>query len=153
MPNDHLADYRRAQVLGMSQVELVVFLYEGAIRSLHEANDLIAVERFDQSWQKFDRARRIVIHLCGTLNRDAGDITDKLTALYAFVIEQITIANARRDPQVARDCIDILTTLKEGWEGLAVGDVSTQTEDGDVVFSSAVAPNASGEIRPVSVHA
>ena len=103
----------------MSQAELVVTLYQGAIRYLHEAIDLVAAERFDQSWRKFDRARRIVVHLCGTLNRDAGEITDKLSALYAFIIEQITLANARRDERIARDCIEILTTLKEGWDGVA----------------------------------
>lgn len=153
MPNNHLADYRRAQILGMSQVELVVFLYESAIRNLHEAIDLVTIERFDQSWKKFDSARRIVIHLCGTLNREAGDITDKLTALYAFVIEQITIANARREPQPARDCIDILTTLKEGWEGLAGADAPVQSEDGDSVIPAAGAPRETGQFRPVSVHA
>lgn len=119
MAKNQLDQYRRTQLLGMSQAELVVMLYHGAIRFLREAIDLVMAERYDQSWKKFDRARRIVIHLCGTLNRDAGDVAHKLSALYAYVIEQITVANARRDPHVAEDCIQILTTLKEGWEGVA----------------------------------
>jgi len=119
MATNSLDEYRQTQLLGMSQAELLVMLYQGAIRFLHEAIVLIENKRFDQSWQKFDRARRIVVHLCGTLNRDAGDLADKLAALYAFLIEQITIANARRDIQVAQNCIDILRTLKEGWEGVA----------------------------------
>ncbi len=119
MHNNRLSEYRRSQILGMSQIDLVIMLYQGAIRFLHEGIDLVQAERFDQSWQKFDRARRIVIHLCGTLNRDAGDLAGKFASLYAFVIEQIGVANARRDMDVARDCINILTTLKEGWEGLA----------------------------------
>ena len=115
MTNERLAEYRRTQLFGMSQAELVVMLYQGAIRFLREAMELIAAERYDQSWQKFDRARRIVVHLCGTLNRDAGELADKLASLYAFIIEQITVANAHRDVQVAENCIQILTTLKEGW--------------------------------------
>ena len=59
------------------------------------------------------------LHLCGTLNSDAGDLAGKFASLYAFVIEQIGVANARRDIDVAQNCINILTTLKEGWEGLA----------------------------------
>ena len=127
MPNSGLSEYRRTQILRMSQAELVVALYQGAIRYLREAIDFVEADRFDQSWRKFDRARRIVIHLCGTLNRDAGEITDKLTALYAFVIEQITVANAQRDTQVALSCIEILSTLKEGWDGVAQQDAA-QTE-------------------------
>ena len=119
MHNDRLSEYRRAQILGMSQIDLVVMLYHGAIRFLNEGVELVKAGRFDQSWQKFDRARRIVIHLCGTLNRDAGDLADKFASLYAFVIEQIGVANARKDVEVAQNCISVLTTLKEGWEGLA----------------------------------
>jgi len=119
MHKNSLSEYRRSQILGMSQIDLVIMLYQGAIRFLTEGIDMVQAERFDQSWQKFDRARRIVIHLCGTLNRDAGDLAGKFAALYAFVIEQIGVANARRDIDVAQNCIAILTTLKEGWEGLA----------------------------------
>ncbi len=119
MINNHLSEYRRAQILGMSQIDLVIMLYHGSIRFLKEGIEHVEAGRFDQSWQKFDRARRIVIHLCGTLNRDAGDLADKFASLYAFVIEQIGVANARKDIEVAQNCISVLTTLKEGWEGLA----------------------------------
>jgi flagellar protein FliS len=124
MNKDRLAEYQRSRVLNMSQIELVVMLYQGAIRFLHEAITLLGEERFDKSWQKFDRARRIVMHLCATLNPEAGDLTQKFSALYAFVIEQISVANARRDPKIARDCIDILVTLKSGWEQLALADAA-----------------------------
>jgi flagellar protein FliS len=103
----------------MSQIDLVITLYQGAIRYLNEAADMVRAERYDQSWQKFDRARRIVVHLCGTLNRDAGDLAGKFASLYAFIIEQIGVANARKDIDVAQNCINILTTLKDGWQGLA----------------------------------
>ena len=125
MVNNRLSEYRRSQILGLSQIDLVIMLYHGAIRFLNEGIELVRAERYDQSWQKFDRARRIVIHLCGTLNRDAGDLAEKFASLYAFVIEQIGIANARHDVGVAQDCISVLTTLKEGWEGLAAENAVT----------------------------
>lgn len=131
MTKDHLVEYQRSRVLNMSQVELVVTLYQGAIRFLHEAITQLEHARYDQSWQKFDRARRIVMHLCATLNPEAGDLTKKFAALYAYVIEQISVANARRDPTVARNCIDILTTLKSGWEELARAQASSIVPEPD----------------------
>ncbi len=119
MTNPQLSEYRRSQVMGMSQIDLVIMLYQGAIRFLNEAIDLLEAERFDQSWQKFDRARKIVVHMLGTLNFEAGELAGKFASLYAYVIEQIGVANARRDPEVARQCIEVLTTLKEGWDGVA----------------------------------
>lgn len=150
MTHERLTEYRRTQLFGMSQAELVVMLYQGAIRFLREAVELVGAERYDLSWQRFDRARRIVVHLCGTLNRDAGEIAEKLSALYAFVIEQITVANARRDVRAAESCIQILSTLKEGWEGVA-----TQEAAASAVTSAPVAtlPRATAETRTLSVQA
>jgi len=91
-----LSEYRRSQVMGMSQIDLVIMLYQGAIRFIGEAIALIEAGRFDQSWQKFDRARKIVLHLLGTLNPEAGELAGKFSALYAFVVAQISVANARR---------------------------------------------------------
>ncbi|MBI3872854.1 MAG: flagellar protein FliS [candidate division Zixibacteria bacterium] len=142
MNRHSLEQYRQTQLLGMTQAELVVMLHQGAIRYLGEAIDLVDAERYDQSWRKFDCARRIVVHLCGTLNRDAGDLADKLSALYAFVIEQITVANARRDAQIARNCINILTTLKEGWEGIAVAPAVESAPMDEV--SAHTTPGAAG---------
>jgi flagellar protein FliS len=129
-----LTEYRRTQVMGMSQSQLVVMLYQGAIRYLREAIDQIRAGRFDQSWQKFDQARRIVVHLYGTLDPAGGELTTKLSALYAFVIDQITIANARRELESAESCIQILSNLKEGWEQLAAQEAN----------SARVAPPAGG---------
>ncbi|GAB4318457.1 MAG: flagellar export chaperone FliS [Candidatus Zixiibacteriota bacterium] len=119
MTNPQLSEYRRSQVMGMSQIDLVIMLYQGAIRFLNEAIQMLEAERYDQSWQKFDRARKIVVHMLGTLNFDAGELAQKFASLYAYLIEQITVANARRDADVARQCIDVLNTLKEGWDGVA----------------------------------
>jgi flagellar secretion chaperone FliS len=119
MTQPQLSEYRRSQIMGMSQIDLVIMLYHGAIRYLNEAIAMMEAERFDQSWQKFDRARKIVVHMLGTLNFEAGDLAGKMASLYAYVIEQISVANARRDPEIARQCIHVLTTLKEGWDGIA----------------------------------
>ncbi|HUU45412.1 MAG TPA: flagellar export chaperone FliS [Acidobacteriota bacterium] len=146
-----MAEYRRTQLFGMSQAELVVVLYRGAIRFLREAIELVVAERYDQSWRKFDRARRIVVHLCGTLNRDAGEIAEKLSALYAFVIEQITIANARRDVRAAESCIQILSTLKEGWEGVATQEAAAEAAPAQPAAPQT--PMNAAETRTLSVQA
>ena len=133
-PSNTLTEYRRTQVMGMSQSQLVVMLYQGAIRYLREAVDQVRAGRFDLSWQKFDQARRIVVHLYGTLDPAGGELTTKLSALYAFVIDQITIANARREHASAENCIQILSNLKEGWEQLVAEEAN----------SARVAPSAGG---------
>jgi flagellin-specific chaperone FliS len=84
--------------------------------------------------------------LCGTLNRDAGDLTEKLSALYAFLVEQITVANARRDVKVAEDCIEILTTLKEGWAGIVEHEMTPKPSETTALPVGEPAPAPSGGV-------
>ena len=100
----------------MSQAELLVMLYRGAMRHLHEGIAMTRRGDHDQGRQRFEQARRIVVQLCGTLNRDPDSVGEKLAALYGFVIEQVTLAGARRDLAAAENCVCILGALQDGWE-------------------------------------
>ncbi len=119
---NHIEQYRLNQVSGMSQKELILMLYRGAIRFLHEAKNALAEQRNDLSWSKLDRARKIVLHLYSTLNLEAGQIASDLAALYSYVVEQICVANAKRETEPIDVCINILSTVKEAWEQLADQD-------------------------------
>lgn len=113
---NYIEQYQRSQVAGMSQRELILMLYNGAIRFLSEAKELIARERYDQSWLKLDRARKIVLHLYSTLNMDAGEIATNLASLYSYIVEQICVANATHQTEAINVCINILTTVRGAWE-------------------------------------
>jgi len=145
--NSHIEQYRRSQVFGMTQKELVVMLYRGAIRFLNEAKTALAAERYDQSWQKFDRARKIVLHLYSTLNMEAGQIAHDLATLYSHLIEQISVANAERNAALADHCIKVLSTVKEGWEQIPD---SEKPADQPVVVGAA---NSERHLSGVSVKA
>lgn len=127
---NHIEQYQRSQVLGMSQCELILMLYNGAIRFLNEAKELIARERYDQSWPKLDRARKIVLHLYSTLNMDAGEIATNLASLYSYVVEQICVANATRQPEAIDLCINILSTVREAWEQIPDTEKPGATDGG-----------------------
>jgi len=113
---NHIEQYQRNQVFGMSQRELILMLYDGAIRFLNEGKEAIGNARYDQSWTKLDRARKIVLHLYATLNMEAGQIATDLAALYSYVVEQICVANARRETDKIDVCINVLSTVREGWQ-------------------------------------
>jgi len=124
--NSHIEQYRRSQVTGMSQKELILMLYRGAIRFLSEAKAAMGSQRYDQSWVKLDRARKIVLHLYSTLNMEAGQVANDLAALYSHIIEQISVANAKREPALIDHCIKVLNTVKEGWEQIPDAEKTAQ---------------------------
>jgi flagellar protein FliS len=116
--DDHIEQYRRTQVSGMTQKEMILMLYNGAIRFLTEAKGAIGEQRYDRSCSKLDRARKVVLHLYSTLNMEAGQLANDLASLYSFVVEQICVANAMRETGPIDSCINILGTVKEAWEQL-----------------------------------
>ena len=113
-----IEQYRLNQVSGMTQRELILMLYRGAIRFLTEAKGALADQRYDQSWAKLDRGRKIVLHLYSTLNMEAGRIATDLAGLYSYIVEQICVANATREAAPIDVCINLLSTVKEAWEQL-----------------------------------
>ncbi len=121
----NLEKYREMQVAGLKQKDLIVMLYGGAIQYLKEAKKHIQNNN-PSGWQaSFDKARKIILHLYSTLNcEEGGMIAEKLQSLYAYVVEQICVANASRDVKVVDDIIPLLDTIKSGWEKLNVQDKS-----------------------------
>jgi flagellar protein FliS len=117
--NQSLASYRKNQIAGLNQKDLIVLLYSGAIKFLDQAKEELAKSDANAFADRIERAHRIVYHLYTTLDFEAGgEIAEKLGKLYAFVINQLYIVNSTRSEAVLRDIREILVNLKDGWQNL-----------------------------------
>ena len=117
--NNALANYQKNQVAGMSQKDMIVLLYSGAIKFLDQANEELDKDNNEGFADKVERVHRIVYHLYTTLDFDeGGEIAEKLGSLYSFVIGQLYILNSTRNPGIISDVREILSNLKEGWQSL-----------------------------------
>jgi flagellar protein FliS len=115
--------YRQTEVQSRSPLELVVMLYDGAIRFMAEAR--AAIERRDIPARRdaVSRALAIVAELQNTLDLSAGGtVAASLDDLYRFVTSRLMDASFRQDPQPIDEAIGVFTTLREGWSAIAKGD-------------------------------
>jgi flagellar protein FliS len=64
--------YRKNAVMGASPVQLVVMLYDGALRFMEEGKRAMAANDLETQNNKFQRAQRIVMELISTLNIQKG---------------------------------------------------------------------------------
>jgi flagellar protein FliS len=110
--------YQQAQINTASQRELILMLYGGAIRFLREATGALEEEERERAHQAIIRARRIISELMSTLNRDAGEIAARLFSLYHYIFRLLVEANLEQSPAKTREAIELLSTLKDGWEKL-----------------------------------
>src|SRR3954471_1143966 len=108
--------YRRTEATSRSPLELVVMLYDGALRFVGEARDGAARGDRVARIRGVSKAIAIVNELQSTLNLDAGgDVAKQLDSMYLYVIGRLVDCNTKNDATALDEVQRLLTTLREGW--------------------------------------
>jgi flagellar secretion chaperone FliS len=112
--------YFQTHVRSRSPMELVVLLYDGAVRFLGQARTAMVANDLVAKRDALSRCMAIVAELQSMLNMaEGGEIADRLDALYTHVHGRCLSANAECDPAALDEAIRLLTTLRSAWAELA----------------------------------
>jgi len=112
--------YRQTEVQSRTPLELVVMLYDGALRFAAQARDAIARGDVPARQNAISRLLAIVSELQSTLDMErGGEIARSLDALYNYVNDRLMSASFKKDPRLIDEAIQVLTTLREGWATIA----------------------------------
>lgn len=98
---------------------LIQMLIDGALEKMVVARS--AMERRDiaRRGEHISWAISIVGGLKASLDRDkGGELAGNLAALYDFITLRLVQANAESNIEKIEDAIQIMRTLKEGWDGI-----------------------------------
>ncbi len=119
--------YRRIEAESRSPMELVVMLYDGAIRFVGDARAAIARGDVRARTDATRRALDIVSELHMTLNvKEGGDIARELDRLYIYIQEKL-LAVTRGDAVAAEEVHKLLGTLREGFSQAVVPGTTAPT--------------------------
>lgn len=111
-----IGEYQKNAVTGASPVQLVVMLYDGALKWMRQGREAIAQGDLPQQNQCLQRAQKIVLELMSSLDMQrGGEIASNLLGLYGFVVEQLVLANVEDKPEPIDHCIAIFTELRSSW--------------------------------------
>ena len=141
LPQACLRAYRNNAVLTASPGQLVLMLYDGAIRSLDVAADAFArpeedLRRIEAINNSLLKAQAILLELRGTLDLEAGgELAKSLDQLYDYYQRRLDQANIRKDLQPVLEVKRLLKDLRDGWaEMLTKGsDASMADARGPIV--------------------
>jgi len=112
--------YRATKVETAGSVDLVVMLYQGAVRFIRAGLQGIEQQDPTAANTNFQRAQDIIAELMGSLNyEDGGDIAKQLASLYEYSYRRLVEANVKKDPRPAREVIGILRDLGTAWQQIA----------------------------------
>ncbi len=107
--------YRQTKVSTASQGELLIMLYDGAIRFAHQARGHLLKNELEQANEKLIRAQDIVNELNFSLDLDAGEIAVNLERLYDYIYELLVQANIKKEPEHIDSALEMLNGLRDAW--------------------------------------
>ena len=111
--------YRRIEAESRSPMELVVMLYDGAVRFAADARDAIARNDVRARVDATRRVMDIVVELQNTLNvKEGGDIAAELDRLYSYMTSRL-LDVTKGDATAADEIHKLLGTLREGFSQAA----------------------------------
>lgn len=111
--------YSNTGIQTADQKTLILMLYDGLLRFLHKSIVKMEAKEIEAAHNYLVRSREIVAELLATLRPEkAGEIGHNLKRLYVYAFNRIVEANLRKDPEMVREVIKIVSTLREGWLNL-----------------------------------
>jgi len=109
--------YKQTSVMSASREQILLMLYEGAIKFTKLAIQAAEQKKIAERGQNIIRAFDIVMELNATLDHKVGgELATQLEQLYLFLMDQYTKANISGSPEPLRGCLKVLENLYEGWK-------------------------------------
>lgn len=138
MHNHAYNAYKKASVKTASQAELVVLLYEGAVKRLASASSKfgldgkLPVANIESFSADVLRAEEIITELQVSLDMEkGGEIARNLMSLYLFFNDQLRSANISKSKEKIDSVLNMMSQLADSWRQAAEssgGTVSAQSQ-------------------------
>jgi len=108
--------YRRVEAESRSPMELVVMLYDGALRFLAAAREAHGRRDLIARGNALSRALAIIAELQSTLNlKEGGAIAAELDRLYSYITWRLMDVNVKQDGTALDEAHKLLSTLSDAW--------------------------------------
>ena len=111
--------YRESSILTAPPERLVVMLYDGARRFLAQAAYAMRERDVAHAGNRLQRAEAIIEELLATLDMSAGEVAERLEAIYVFSRRTLAEARLEQDPEKVEQVSELLGELREAWAEVA----------------------------------
>lgn len=111
--------YKKTQIDTANQGKLIVMLYDGAIKFINIAIDLIPSKSIEKIHNNIIKAQDIINELMTSLNMEAGEISEKLFSIYMYIKKKLIEANIKKQAEPLIEVRNYLIELRDAWEQAA----------------------------------
>jgi flagellar protein FliS len=113
--------YRAAAVLTASPGQLVLMLFDGALKSMAMARNAFSrppsdFQRIEAIHRNLTKAQSILAELQGGLNmKEGGEFAETMHRLYNYHMRRLFEANIRKDEQPVIEVEGLVRELRDAW--------------------------------------
>ena len=108
--------YRAVKIQTASPAQIMLMLYDGAIRFALIARKKIDEKDYAGKGTYIGKVQAIVSELMSSLDFSvAPELCQRLEQLYLYMMERLTKANLELDVEAIDEVVALLKTLREGW--------------------------------------
>jgi flagellar secretion chaperone FliS len=125
--------YKRCNIETATQEEILLMLYDGAIRFLVIAKKALADKDIEKYSNHLIKTQQIVLEFMNSLDIElGGETAQNLYNLYEYFHYRLVQANIKRDVTMVEEVLDHLRNLKKTWEeAIRVAQRTQQLSDTD----------------------
>jgi flagellar secretion chaperone FliS len=114
------AAYKQQSILTATPGQLVVMLYDGCLRFLHQAAYAMREGNVTESGARLSRAEAIIEELLATLDLEKGGVVaSRLQGIYVFCSKHLIEARLAREPEMIDKVSELLSELRDAWAQVA----------------------------------
>ncbi len=110
--------FMQQSVSTMTPVQMLVALFDKSEQELKKAVYFIENKDIENAHKSITKVQDIVSLLDGSLKMKY-DVANNLTSLYSFFKEQLITANIKKDAEILRNLIPLMSELKETFSELS----------------------------------
>jgi flagellar secretion chaperone FliS len=108
--------YQEQQIKTATKEQLLIMLYDGAIRFCKLAKKALSEGQLEESNKNLLKAQRIISEFMGSLDFEIGGETSKnLFSLYEYLHYRLVQANIKRKPEMIDEVTEHLIGLRDTW--------------------------------------
>ncbi len=118
--NNPYQQYKQTQITTADQGRLVVMLYDGAIKFLNKALEIMEKEKLsggdiEKIHVNIVKTQDIISELMSSLNMDVGEFSNRLFSIYMYMNNRLIEGNIKKDKAPLLEVRRHLTELREAW--------------------------------------
>ncbi|MCK4799175.1 MAG: flagellar export chaperone FliS [Spirochaetes bacterium] len=114
--NNPYKQYKTTQISSANQSKLILMLYDGAIKFINKAIELMPTKSIEEVHKNILKAQDIIVELTTSLNMEAGEISKRLLNIYMYINNRLTDANIQKKTKPLLEVKKYLLELRGAWE-------------------------------------